>query len=104
MAQSALSPEEYELHLKDLKQRLTDFVERGQGDPEQLRREAEQALSLADTFPDVYERYPEIEGMVGDLLARERQAEVFGTGQEREPRGCLLGWLFRRRGSESSLP
>jgi hypothetical protein len=101
MSGSPLTPEDYELHLKDLRRKLTDFVERGEGDVRALHKEAEAVLALADEFADVYERYPEVEGMVADLLARERQMDVFGAGgQEEEAPGCLLGWLIKgRRGA-----
>jgi hypothetical protein len=97
MAGSSLTPQEFELHLKDLRDKLRAYLERGEGSPARLRKEAEAVLALAQEFAEVYERYPDVEGMVADLLAREKQSQVFGTGQAREAPGCALAWLFRRR-------
>ncbi|KPK65646.1 MAG: hypothetical protein AMK73_02320 [Planctomycetes bacterium SM23_32] len=97
MAADSLTPGDYELHLKDLREKLTAFIERGEGNPKALHREAEAVLALADQFAEIYGQYPEIEGMVADLLARERQLQVFGTGREQEAPGCMLGWLLRSR-------
>ncbi|MHC4787627.1 MAG: hypothetical protein ACYS8K_00245 [Planctomycetota bacterium] len=97
MNATQLTPEEFELHLKDLRDRLTAYLERGEGQLQGLHREAEAVLVLADQFPQIYQRYPEVEGMVADMLARERQQEVFGTGAPEQKPGCALGWMLRRR-------
>jgi hypothetical protein len=97
MADSSLTPQEFELHLRDLRDKLKAYLERGEGSLGQLRKEAEAVLALTHEFPVVWARYPEVEGMVADLLAREKQRQVFGTGQAREAPGCALAWLFRRR-------
>jgi hypothetical protein len=97
MAGTSLTPAEFELHLKDLRDRLRAYLERGEGNLKQLHKEAEAVLSLASEFPDVYERYQDVEGMVADMLARERQQAVFGTGAPPKAPGCALGWLFRRK-------
>ncbi len=97
MGGQGLTPQEFELHLKDLREKLRAHLERGEGSGSQIRRDAEQVLALAHEFPEVYARYPDVEGMVADLLAREQQKQIFGTGQPREAPGCALAWLFRRR-------
>lgn len=97
MAASSLTPQEYELHLKDLRDKLVAYLERGEGRLAGLHKEAEAVLTLADEFREVYERYPEVEGMVADMLARERQQRVVGTGEPAKSTGCMLGWLFGRK-------
>lgn len=97
MAASSLTPQEYELHLKDLRDKLVAYLERGEGSLAGLHKEAEAVLTLADEFREVYERYPEVEGMVADMLARERQQQIVGTGAPAKSAGCLLGWLFGRK-------
>jgi len=94
---AALTPEDYELALRDLKGKLEAFIERGEGSRKALRREAEDVLSLSEQFPEVYARHPEIEGLVAELLARERQEKYMAFGAQREAPGCLLGWLVRGR-------
>ena len=97
MAAPSLTPQEFELHLKDLRDRLAAYFERGEGSAKGLHKEAEAVLTLADQFPAVYARYPEVEGMVAELLAREQQLKVFGTGQPSQAPGCALGWLLGRK-------
>lgn len=98
MAGTSLTPEEFELHLKDLRQELRAYLDRGEGNLKQLHKEAEAVFAVAEGFPEVRERYPDVEGMVADMLARERQEAIFGTGQPAGAPGCALGWLFRRKG------
>jgi hypothetical protein len=97
MGESPLTPEEFELHLKDLRERLSDHLEGGEGDSGRLLKESEEMLALSRDFPDIMARYPDVEGMVADVLARDKQREVFGTGQEGEAPGCALGWLLGRQ-------
>jgi len=97
MAPSSLTPQEFELHLRDLRDRLHAYLEGGEGSRREVQKLAEEVLSLRDQFPQVYERYPEVEGMVADMLARQRQEDIFGTGRPREAPGCMLGWLLRRK-------
>ena len=97
MPPTSLTPQEFELHLKDLRARLTACLERGEGKPAELLGEAEQVLALRDDFPEVWERYADVEGLVAGMLARRRQQRVLGTPDRREAPGCLLGWLARRR-------
>ncbi len=96
MGTSGLTPEDIELHLKDLRERLTAFLERGEGKVTELRREAEQVFAVRDEFAEVFERHGDVEGLVADFLAREKQYQFMGGPEKPENRGCLLGWLFRR--------
>ena len=73
MSDSGLTPQEYELHTADLCERLKAYLERGEGDLGKLLKEAEEILSLAEQFPDVGERHPELEGLVAETLARRQQ-------------------------------
>jgi hypothetical protein len=97
MVASPLTPAEYELHLKDLREKLSAYLERGEGSLKSLHKEAEAVLALADDFPKIYGRYPEVEGMVAELLAREKQQEVFGMSAPTQAPGCVLGWLVGRK-------
>ena len=100
MAQGGLSPQGFELHMRDLRSKLSAYFERGEGSARQLLKEAENVFALAPQFPEVFARFPEVEGMVADLLARQRQEDVFGSGPARgrpNAPGCMLGWLFRPR-------
>ncbi len=97
MGGPSLSPQEFEQHLKELQQRLTDYLERGVGKFERLRAEAQKVLSLAREFPDVFERYQHVEGLVAEMLAREKQKEFMATQPPDEAPGCLLGWVLRRK-------
>ena len=92
-----LTPQDYELALRDLKGKLEAYHQRGEGSRKALRREAEDVLSLSEQFPEVYARHPEIEGLVAELLAREQQAKYMASDAPREAPGCLLGWLFKGR-------
>ena len=62
-----------------------------------LRRQAEEVLSLREQFPDVYSRYEDVEGLIADVLARQRQKQFMASDAPKEAPGCLLGWLFRRK-------
>ena len=93
---TSLTPQDYDLALRDLQARLDAFLQRGEGSRKVLRREAEDVLALTDQFPEVYARHPEIEGLVAELLAREQQERYMAFNAPREAPGCLLGWLFRR--------
>lgn len=97
MAGTSLTPQEFELHLKDLRERLVALLERGEGQLVELRKDAEQVLMLRDQFPEVYERYGDIEGLIAEMLAREKQLAFRGTDEVGEAPGCLLGWLFRKK-------
>lgn len=92
---ASLTPEYYELALRDLQAKLDAFLQRGEGSRKALRRQAEDVLSLSDQFPDTYARHPEIEGLVAELLAREQQERYMAFNAPREAPGCLLGWLVR---------
>jgi hypothetical protein len=96
VAPATLTPDEFGLHLADLRARLTAFLERGEGKPAELLSDAEQVLALREDFPEVWERNADVEGLVADVLARQRQRKVLGTPEQREAPGCLLGWLLRR--------
>jgi hypothetical protein len=93
----AFTPEDYELVLRDLEGRLEAFLLRGEGSRKELRREAEDALSLAAEFPQVYERHPQLEGLVAELLARQQQEKYMAFNAPREAPGCMFGWLLGRR-------
>ncbi len=99
MAKDSLTPQEYELHLKDLRERLRLYLDGGGGDLKQLMKDAEAVLELAEAFPEVLEHHTDVEGLVAELLARRQQAK-FGTGRAapRQGPGCLLGWLTSGRG------
>jgi hypothetical protein len=92
-----LTPEEFELHLEDLCERIRAYLERGEGKYDRLRSQAEEVLSLSDEFPEVYERHTEVEGLIAAMLAREKQKEFMAWNAPGEAPGCLLGWLFRGR-------
>jgi hypothetical protein len=96
-AMTELTPQEFELHLKDLRDRLRALLDKGEGSSGELRREAEELLLMAGGYPGVYERYPNLPGLVADLLAREKQKEYVAAGPRGEAPGCLLGWLLRRK-------
>jgi len=95
MGASGLTPEDIELHLNDLRERLTAFLERGEGKVTELRKGAEQVFALRDEFVEVFERHGDVEGLVAEFLAREKQYQFIGGQEKPEKRGCLLGWLFR---------
>ena len=97
MADSGLTPQEYELHLRDLKERLVAYLERGEGDLEKLHRDAEELLSMMDEFREIYERFPELEGMLAEMLAREKQLQFMPKAPAADAPGCLLGLLLKRR-------
>ncbi len=97
MSSSGLTPEDIELHLNDLRERLVAFLERGEGKASELRKAAEHVFALRDEFAEVFERHGDIEGLVADFLARQRQVEFTGVQERRDAPGCLLAWLFRRR-------
>ena len=93
-----LTPDEYDLHLQDLRRQLEAFLEAGEGDPKRIQKEAEELLSLREQYAEVYAQYPDIEGLCCELIARRQQMKVMGVGQAPgEAPGCLLGWLLRRR-------
>jgi len=95
----SLTPDEFELHVRDLRDRLREHTVSGSGDTKALLRDAEHVLELAADYPDVMERYPEVEGLVAEVLARRQQKRFLATGTEaKESPGCLLGWLFGRKG------
>ncbi len=99
MARTSLTSREYELHLKDMCERLKAYLEGGGEDPKHLLKDAENVLELADSFPEVFERYRRVEGLVAAVLARQKQHELFVTpkGPPDSP-GCLLFWLLRGHG------
>ena len=97
MQKGSLTPQEYELHLKDLRDRLRTYLDTGVGDAKELTRDAEAVLELADNFPEVFQRYEDVQGLVGELLARQEQAKFLSQSPPRQAPGCLLGWLLRPR-------
>ena len=98
MTAEGLTPEEFELHLKDLRERLRAYLTAGEGDARGLLRDAEFVLELAEGFPEVVERNEDVQGLVAEVLARRQQEKLFGQGDEgRQAPGCLLGWLLPRR-------
>lgn len=94
---SGVTPEEYELHLKQLREELRAHLERGQGKAAALLRQAEHVLKLRDEFADIYARYPDIEGMVAEMLARRQQKKFMASPRSDTSPGCLLGWLLGRK-------
>ncbi len=102
MAEPALTAEEYELHMRKLMDDLRALLERGEGKAHRLLREAEELLEMAEDYPAIRERYAALDGLLAETLARERQKKFMAVGQEREARGCLLGWLFGGGGKNSS--
>jgi len=101
MSKAALTPQEYEEHLKVLRDRLRDYVDKGVGNRKAILREAEQVLGLAESYPEVMARYGDVEGLLADILAHEERSRSLAGGSggsTGEPHGCLLGWLFGRRG------
>jgi hypothetical protein len=95
---ASLTPEDYELALRDLEGRLNAYLQSGEGSRKDLRRAAEDVLSLSDQFPEVYARHPQLEGLVAELLAREQQERYMAFNAPREAPGCMFGWLLGRRG------
>lgn len=97
MSDSHISPQEYELSLEALIDRIEAYLETGQGDSEQIVREASELLELKEIYPEAMRRHRELEGLLGELLAkREQERFTARQGKEREAPGCLLGWLFKR--------
>ncbi len=97
---SSLTPNEYELELQSLRESVTAYVERGEGDYKRIRGRAEELLLLRKEFPEVYSRHGDIEGVIADMLAREKQRQYMAWYKQEESPGCLLGWLFRRKQEE----
>jgi len=99
MSGPGLTPQEYELHVRDLRERLRSFLESGAGDMKVLLHDAESVMELAEQYPEVVRRHPDLEGLVAELLARREQRRFTsaGTGSQQERSGCLLGWLLGRR-------
>jgi len=96
---TSLTPEEYELELESLRDSIVAYIERGEGDYKRIRRRAEELLLLRHEFPEVYSRHEDIEGIIAALLARDKQRKFMSWHQEEEEApGCLIGWLFRRKG------
>lgn len=95
MSDSHISPQEYEMSIQALIERIKTYLDTGQGDTEQILREAEELLEMRNIYPEAMHRHRELQGLLGDLLAR-REQERFSSpqGGEREAPGCLLGWLF----------
>jgi len=95
MPDNVITPQEYELHLKDLTERLRAHLGGGGEDARTLLREAEELLELGEVYPEVLQRHTAVEGLVAGVLAHERQREFTGDlYSDREAPGCLLGWLF----------
>lgn len=95
---TSLTPQEYEMELESLRDSITAYIERGEGEYKRIRRRAEELLLLRHEFPEVYARHEDIEGIIADLLAREKQKEFMSWyKEEEEAPGCLVGWLFRRK-------
>ena len=97
MADAGLTPQDYELHLRDLKERLVAYLERGEGDLKKLHRDAEELLSMVDEFAEVYARFPELEGMLAEMLAKEKQLQFMPEAPAADAPGCLLGLLLQQR-------
>jgi len=97
MADTQLTPDEYDLHLRDLRERLCAFLERGEGNLPRLRRDAENVLALTDEFPDVWGRYGDVEGLVAEMLARQEQLKYMASAPKSEAPGCLVGWVMGSR-------
>jgi len=97
MAGPALTPDEFELHLRDLEQRLDDYLERGEGKSGELLRLGEELLGMREAYPDVWNRHGRVEGMLADVLARRQRDKVVASQEPTEERpGCLIGWLLGR--------
>lgn len=97
MTPAPLTPEEYEAHLKDLKERLELHFNSGEGKIADLLKDAERVLECAGDYPEVFARYQQVEGLVAEMLARRRQDQFLQQqGDVAKPPGCLLGWLAPR--------
>lgn len=97
MAKASLTPKEYELHLRDLRDRLSGYLERGEGDVKTLLHDAESVFELADAYPDLIERNEDVQGLLAEVLARRQQQKFIAQPEAQQERpGCLLGWLFPR--------
>lgn len=97
MAGQPISPREYEMSIEALIDRIEIYLDTGEGDSQQIIREAEELLELKDVYPEAINRHPELQGLLGELLARKQQERFRANrkeGEEREAPGCLLGWLF----------
>ena len=103
MAKTSLTNAEYEAHLKDLRDRLVAYLECAQGTTQTLLKDAQYVLELAGQYPDIFKHYEDVQGMVGEILARQKQGEfLVQLGGEGQSPGCLLGWLagiFKRGNS-----
>ena len=92
---AALTEEEYEAHLRDLAERIRAHLERGEGDRDRLLNDCEKVLELADDYPAAVQRHPEIEGLVGELLAKRQQDKFMrGVGGQQQHAG-ILSWFSR---------
>ncbi|MBS3763927.1 MAG: hypothetical protein KGZ25_11570 [Planctomycetes bacterium] len=100
MAQTQLTPEEYELHLEELTARIKQHLESGSENTDKLIGEAEELLELGSSYREVFERHPDFPRLVGGLLARQKQENFMASKPEAENApGCLLGWLLGRKKS-----
>ena len=97
MAKTEITPEDYELYLRDLREKLKAYLERGAGSTKELRKQAELVLPLAEQFPDIFAKYADVEGMVAEVLARQQQEKFTAQPTSAEAPGCLLGWLLKRK-------
>ena len=99
MPEPSLTPQEYEQHLVDLRDRIRAYFDTGEGSARDLEAEARKVFALANEFREVFDRHEEIKGLVGGLLARRQQEKAMGAyaAPPAEARGCMLGWLLGRR-------
>ena len=84
------------MSLQALIDRIKTYLDTGEGDTNQIIREAEELLEMKDIYPEALRRHREIEGLLGELLARREQERYMSSQKEkREAPGCLLGWLLK---------
>lgn len=97
MDEPPISRQEYAQSLDMLTERLKEYLDSHEGSRKQLMREARELLELKEAYPEVYSNYREIEGLVGDMMARKHQERFLKQREKKEEAqspGCLIGWLL----------
>ncbi len=72
------TPEEYERELSALRDWLDECLGASEGF-ESVEKTAAHILGQRDRFPEVFERYRDIEPMIGDIMSRRVQSDFFKT-------------------------
>jgi hypothetical protein len=70
------TPEEYEKELSALREKLDECLDAPE-DFESFEKVAAHILGQRERFPEVFERYRDVEPMVGDIMSRRVQSDFF---------------------------